>query len=80
MLTVETIGRIRREYFLKGKTIKEIARELQRVPEHGAQGAAVWGDGSRVRARRSASAEARAWPAELDELLAATRPRRGASG
>src|ERR1700752_1542964 len=28
MLTVETIGRIRREYFLKGKTIKEIARNL----------------------------------------------------
>src|SRR5213075_375024 len=26
MLTVETIGRIRREHFLKGKTIKEIAR------------------------------------------------------
>jgi hypothetical protein len=25
MLTVETIGRIRREHFLKGKTIKEIA-------------------------------------------------------
>jgi predicted transcriptional regulator len=29
MLTVETIGRIRREYFLKGKTIKEIARDLR---------------------------------------------------
>src|SRR5579863_1741619 len=28
MLTVETIGRIRREHFLKGKTIKEIARDL----------------------------------------------------
>jgi hypothetical protein len=27
MLTVETIGRIRREHFLKGKTIKEIARD-----------------------------------------------------
>src|SRR3954447_15273744 len=26
MLTVETIGRIRREHLLKGKTIKEIAR------------------------------------------------------
>ena len=26
MLTVETIGRIRREHFIKGKTIKEIAR------------------------------------------------------
>jgi transcriptional regulator with XRE-family HTH domain len=29
MLTVETIGRIRREFFLKGKTIKEIARDLR---------------------------------------------------
>ena len=29
MLTVETIGRIRREHFLKGKTIKEIARALR---------------------------------------------------
>jgi hypothetical protein len=29
MLTVETTGRIRREHFLKGKTIKEIARDLK---------------------------------------------------
>ena len=29
MLTVETIGRIRREHFIKGKTIKEIARDLR---------------------------------------------------
>ena len=29
MLTVETIGRIRREHLLKGKTIKEIARDLK---------------------------------------------------
>ena len=29
MLTVETIGRIRREHFLKGKPIKEIARDLR---------------------------------------------------
>jgi plasmid maintenance system antidote protein VapI len=26
---VETIGRIRREHFIKGKTIKELARELK---------------------------------------------------
>jgi hypothetical protein len=26
---VETIGRIRREHFIKGKTIKEIARDLK---------------------------------------------------
>ena len=29
MLTVETIGRIRRERLLKGKKIKEIARDLR---------------------------------------------------
>ena len=29
MLTVETIGRIRREHFIKGKTIQEIARDLK---------------------------------------------------
>src|SRR6476659_2747518 len=29
MLTVETVARIRREHFLKGKTIKEIARDLK---------------------------------------------------
>ena len=29
MLTVETIGRIRRAHFIKGKTIKEIARDLK---------------------------------------------------
>jgi predicted transcriptional regulator len=29
MLTVETIGRIRREHFLKGKTIRRIARDLR---------------------------------------------------
>lgn len=28
MLIVETIGRIRREHFIKGKTIKEIVRDL----------------------------------------------------
>ena len=29
MLIVETIGRIRREYLIKGKSIKEIARDLK---------------------------------------------------
>lgn len=29
MLVVETIGRIRREHFIKSKTIKEIARDLK---------------------------------------------------
>src|SRR4030088_2683019 len=29
MLVVETVARIRREHFIKGKTIKEIARDLR---------------------------------------------------
>ena len=29
MLIVETIGRIRREHFVQGKSIKEIARDLK---------------------------------------------------
>ncbi len=29
MLIVETIGRIRREHFVQGKTLKEIARDLK---------------------------------------------------
>ena len=29
MLTVETIGRIRREHYIKGKTIREISRDLK---------------------------------------------------
>jgi predicted transcriptional regulator len=29
VLIVETIGRIRREHFVKGKTIKEIVRDLK---------------------------------------------------
>ena len=29
MLVVETVARIRREHFIKGKTIKEIARDLK---------------------------------------------------
>jgi DNA-binding CsgD family transcriptional regulator len=29
MLTVETIGRTRREHYIKRKTIKEIARDLK---------------------------------------------------
>ena len=32
MLIVETVGRIRREHFVLGKTIKEIARDLRLSP------------------------------------------------
>jgi hypothetical protein len=53
MLTVETIGRIRR--VIKGKTIKEIAEGFA---EYDPQGAAVGCNIVRVRAGRSAAAEA----------------------
>ena len=29
MLIVETVGRVRRDHFVKGKSIKEIARDLK---------------------------------------------------
>ena len=32
MLVVETVGRIRREHLVKGKSIKEIARDLKIRP------------------------------------------------
>ena len=41
MLVVETIARIRREHFIKGKTIKEIARDLKVSRKHGSQSSTV---------------------------------------
>ncbi len=35
MLIVETVARIRREFFVKGKSIKEIVRDLPRRDAHG---------------------------------------------
>jgi hypothetical protein len=43
MLVVETIGRIRREHLVKGKSIKEIVR-AEGVAEYGAQDTAVGRD------------------------------------
>ena len=57
MLVVETIARIRREHFIKGKTIKEIARP-EGVAEHGSEGAEVGRDLLRVRAVGAAAAKA----------------------
>ena len=59
MLTVETIGRIWREHFIKGKTIKEIARDLK-VSRNTVRKVLRSGDVVRVRAERPAPAEARA--------------------
>jgi predicted signal transduction protein with EAL and GGDEF domain len=57
MLIAETIARIRREHFIKGKTIKEIARDLK--VSHGSEGAEVGRDLLRVRAAGAAAAKAR---------------------
>src|ERR1700738_2468738 len=70
MLTVETIGRIRREHFLKGKTIKEIARDL-RVSRNTVRkvlrsGATSFEYDRDVQPRPKLGR----WTADLDELLA----------
>ena len=68
---METIGRIRREYFLKGKAIKEIARDLRvsrntvrKVVRSGATSFAYDRD---VQPRPKLGR----WTAELDALLPA---------
>ena len=71
MLVVETIGRIRREHFAKGKSIKEIVRE-PKVSQNTVHKV--------LRSQATAFAYARsvqphpklgAWQAELDRMLAA---------
>jgi len=59
MLVVETIARIRREHLVKGKTIKEIARDIK-VSRNTVRKSASFGrDGVRVRAGGAAAPEAR---------------------
>ena len=69
MLTVETIGRIRRERFLKGKTIKEIARDL-RVSRNTVRKVLRSGETS-FEYERSIQPRPKLgrWTAELDDLL-----------
>src|SRR6187399_1487985 len=71
MLTVETIGRIRREHFLKGKTIKEIARDL-RVSRNTVRKVLRSGETS-ARCQREIQPLPRLgrWKSELDRLLTA---------
>jgi transposase len=71
MLTVDTIGRIRREHFREGKTIKEIARKL-RVSRNTVRKVLRSGETSfeydrEVQPRPKLSR----WMSDLDELLAA---------
>src|SRR6201992_2183742 len=71
MLIVETIARIRREHFIKGKTIKEIARDLK-VSRNTVRKVRRSGESSleseRVNQPRPKLGR---WAAELDGLLAA---------
>ena len=56
----ETLARIRRERFVKGETIKEIARDLRGVFERGSLGVLVGRDVVSARAdRRQTAAVAR---------------------
>ncbi len=69
MLTVETIGRIRRERFLKGKTIREIARNL-RVSRNTVRKVLRAGETSFDYERRvQPRPKLGHWTAELDALL-----------
>lgn len=69
MLTVETIGRIRREHFLKGKTIRQIARDLRlsrnTVRKILRSGETAFAYGRTVQPRPKLGA----WVSVLDELL-----------
>ena len=69
MLTVETIGRIRREFFVKGKTIKEIARDL-RLSRNTVR-KVVRSQATSFEYERSVQPQPRlgAWTATLDGLL-----------
>src|SRR5437879_3670871 len=70
MLTVETIGRIRREHYIKGKTIKEISRDL-RVSRNTVRRVLRSGVTSFEYEREvQPRPKLGRWTAELDELLA----------
>src|SRR6187399_3323967 len=71
MLIVETIARIRREHFIKGKTIKEIARDL-RVSRNTVRKVLRSGETS-FEYERAVQPRPKLgrWAAELDGLLAA---------
>src|SRR5712672_4104509 len=71
MLIVETIARIRREHFVKGKTIKEIARDL-RVSRNTVRKVLRSGETSFAYERAvQPRPKLGRWAAEFDDLLAA---------
>jgi transposase len=69
MLIVETVARIRREHFVKGKTIKEIARDLK-VSRNTVRRVLRSGETSFEYEREvQPRPKLGRWTAELDELL-----------
>lgn len=78
MLVVETIGRIRREHFHKGKSIKEIARDLK-ISRNTVRKVLRSGETSFSYEREvEPRPKLGAWKAEIDQLLSvnATKPSR----
>ncbi|HEY8212588.1 MAG TPA: IS21 family transposase [Methylocystis sp.] len=78
MLVVETIGRIRREHFQKGKSIKEIARDLK-ISRNTVRKVLRSGETSFSYEREvQPRPKLGAWKAEIDRVLAAnaTKPAR----
>jgi hypothetical protein len=71
MLVVETIGRIRREHFVKGKSIREIVRELKvsrnTVRKVLRSGATAFAYGRQVQPQPKLGP----WREDLDQMLAA---------
>ena len=75
MLIVETIARIRREHFIKGKTIKEIARDL-RVSRNTVRKVLRSGETSFEYDREvQPRPKLGQWTAALDELLTGNAPK-----
>jgi hypothetical protein len=80
MLVVETVGRIRREHLVKGKPIKEIARDLKvsrnTVRKVLRSGATSFEYTRAVQPRPKLGA----WHGDLDRMLSITKGARHANG
>src|SRR5260221_12471616 len=70
MLIVETIARIRREHFIKGKTIKEIARDLKVSLNTVRKGLRSGGTSFEYEREVQPRPKLGRWTADLDGLLA----------
>jgi hypothetical protein len=77
MLVVETVGRIRREHFVKGKSIKAIVRELKvsrnTVRKVLRSGATAFAYGRQVQPQPQLGP----WRDDLDRILAANEAKSG---